>query len=174
MDDAHERPEPSRERKAVGRVLGRVALWLLVLLAGVGVGRLWLDIREMNDRHRVFCGCHSDRICIVEYPLREYAEKHDGRLPSPSELGSFARPGGPPFRCLNGEKPFCINPNLGQFTLQDGEGRLIAWCPAGSHGSYVAAIVIENGEFRSKTLPIAELARLLERELTDRGVTPAG
>jgi hypothetical protein len=136
------------------RVLRSAALAAGVTGLGFGGWCAWDRFCRMG----LAVACQSDNLSTVAKHLREYAERHDGRLPPAAEVLAVARGEHDSYLwCRQAGLPYQWDLRVAGSPFAAVEGRAVAWCPPGGHGRYVGAIVVGGGELQVVSMTVTEL-----------------
>jgi hypothetical protein len=140
-----------------------VSLMLLVPLLALGGYAEYGRWRDFSDRNGLFVNCYSDRLNHIAFAFENAASERDGRLAGQADI--VARLDADQSRtfyttCAGCGQPFVWNGGIDQLDVRTAGPVALVWCPPGSHGKHVGAIVVENGKFETRMMTLSELSKL--------------
>lgn len=114
------------------------------------------------DRQGLFANCYSDRLNLVALACEAAGAGRDGRPLVKADVVARLDPKAPEWvlTCAGCGRPF--EWAEGGASLDKGGGGRVAlvWCPPGSHGRHVGAVVLEGGKVTAVMLLRSELLEL--------------
>lgn len=140
-----------------------VSIVLIAPLLALGGYAAYGKWRDFKDRMGLFANCYSDRLNHIGFACELAASDRDGRLPGKSDIVNRLDTQAPRSfytTCSGCGHPFIWNDAISQLDLRTAGRVALVWCPPGSHGRYVGAVVIENGRVETRMLTLHELANL--------------
>ncbi len=141
-------------------VVSLVLLMVVVALGGYAAYGRW---RDFSDRQGLFANCYSDRLNHIAFAFEDAARERGG-LPvgmadvvaklDPQQSRTFYT------TCAGCGQPFTWSDALDQLDVRTVGRTALVWCPPGSHGRHVGAVVVENGKVETLMLTLPELSAL--------------
>jgi len=124
----------------------------------VFVPQVW-RLRQTGD---VFVTCYSDKLTTLDDRLTSYATNHSGQFPDATNVPVIFNASDDTnlLTCYRSQRPFLWRPDLASVQSQTTNKQLLAWCPPGSHGSYVGALFACSGRVQAAYIPMRELRTL--------------
>src|SRR3712207_3527581 len=110
-----------------------IIILAIVVVAASAIGyAAYGRIRDYRDRHRLFVGCHSDRLTTIAGAYTSAMGSRDGKVPGRAAVVNSldASSRDRLLTCVGSRQPFVWNE---QFEALDPEGRRVplVWCPDG-------------------------------------------
>lgn len=137
-------------------------VWLLAIV-GLGiVAVIAYFAYQEYQRQRLFANCYSDKLYPIAALLERYGRDHE-QFPDQATFFSSRSENSRNWlgKCTGSNQSFVWNPRISEIRAESTRKVPLVWCPPGSHGKYVGAVVLAGGEIKPEIMTTTELNDLL-------------